>query len=330
MPSVRLAKFLMKQMESLPSPDDATAGGLSEIFDHPIFTDGNQAERQRIMLESSEAKYAGEFAYPWDGYFDLDLAPLLSGKEALDLGCFTGGVSVAWYERYGLTHISGVDVRPEYIEAATQFASLKGADADFRLGSGESIPYEDESFDAILTFDVFEHVQNLDATLTECYRVLRPGGQLFAVFPGYFQPIEHHLSLVTRTPFLHWIFSGRTLIKAYTEIIATRGESAVWYARSAELAPWERLNTINGTTARRFRKMVRQRGWNTISRSKKPMGSIGRRASQHRGLKMVSAILGLLTPIPILDEFLLHRVTYVLGKPTTGSATADQSELLSA
>lgn len=40
---------------------------------------------------------------------------------------------------------------------------------------GESIPYPDESFDFIYSFEVFEHVQNPEQVLEEIYRLLRPG-----------------------------------------------------------------------------------------------------------------------------------------------------------
>ena len=64
----------------------------------------------------------------------------------------------------------------------------------------ENLPFPDERFDAILSFDVFEHVQDVAATLAECHRVLKQGGLLLVVFPGYWQPREHHLGLATRLP----------------------------------------------------------------------------------------------------------------------------------
>src|SRR5512134_643503 len=37
------------------------------------------------------------------------------------------------------------------------------------------------------------------------------------------RPTEHHLGLVTRTPCLHWFFSGAELVRAYDATIADRG-----------------------------------------------------------------------------------------------------------
>lgn len=120
------------------------------------------------MLKSSQAKYESEEVYPWDHYFGFSLRSHLEGRVALDLGCFTGGRSIAWAQRYGLRRISGVDVEPVYIEAATLFARLYDVPSEFRVGYGEKLPVEDDSFDAILSFDVLEHVRNVGKTLAEC------------------------------------------------------------------------------------------------------------------------------------------------------------------
>ena len=74
------------------------------------------------MLKSSESKYKSEMNYPWDIYFGFDLSPFLKNKVALGLGCFTGGRSAAWFERYNMKHISGIDVKKVFLESAKQFA----------------------------------------------------------------------------------------------------------------------------------------------------------------------------------------------------------------
>lgn len=231
---------LMRLRERVPDPDD---GSLGETFKHPQFTEADDEERARIMWRSSKSRYEDELSFPWDNYFGMSVRPWVKGT-ALDLGCFTGGRAVAWRERYEIQGIHGVDVDPIYIEAAHQFAAARGVSAEFRVGFAENIPWADRSFDTILSFDVLEHVRDVAAALMECRRVLRPGGRLLAVFPSYFQPGEHHLSLVTATPGLQCLFTGQTLIEAYCEVLRQRGEAAAWYGRPAHLAPWERGNTI--------------------------------------------------------------------------------------
>src|ERR1700704_4630600 len=169
MMNVQLAKSLMKKWEAVPPSPGDDAGELQEVFRHSIFVNGTEAERKAIMLASSESKYRTELDYPWDHYFGTDLAPHLQGKVALDLGCFTGGRGVAWFERYELDHLTGIDVKREFIDAARQFAALKRIRADYRVALGEELPFEDNSLDAILSYDVFEHVQNVRYALRECH-----------------------------------------------------------------------------------------------------------------------------------------------------------------
>lgn len=317
MASVRMAKWAMRRWEVFPPSPDDHVGECQEIFNHSRFTHGLEPDRLSMMQRSAETKYESERAYPWDHYFGIDLNPLLRGATVLDLGCFTGGRSVAWAERYDLAHIIGIDVAATFIEAARDFATKHGVSAEFRLALGESLPLDDESVDAVLSFDVLEHVQDVAAVLAECHRILKPGGRCFLVFPGYYHPLEHHLSLVTRCPGLQYFFSGKTLVEAYGQILQERGNSAEWYRRrTPELQHWERGNTINGTTAARFKSYLRERPWRVLYRSRKPIGSIGRNASKSRLLKTVAKVCSPLAYLPGFEELLLHRITYVLEKPT--------------
>jgi SAM-dependent methyltransferase len=319
--ATRLAKSVMKLREVRPDP--ANPDGLQEVFNLRSFHEASPAERNDIMLRSSQWKYREEIEYPWDAYFDMDIAPLLAGKSALDMGCFNGGRGAAWYERYKLSHITGIDIDQIYIDAARRFAAGRGIRAEYTVAQGEGLPFPQASFDAILSFDVMEHVRSVAATMQECYRVLKPGGLLFLVFPSYFQPNEHHLGMVTRFPGIQCLFSGKTLIRAYSEILAERGESAYWYRRgSSEPAQWERGHTINGTTLASFRPILRELDWRIIHQSRKPILTIGRNMSRSALNRFAGTLLRPFARLPGLQEVFLHRLTFVLEKPALPVAAA--------
>src|SRR5829696_1105972 len=179
--STEIAKRMMRLAEAYPPDPQLDVGGLSEVFYHPLFTNGSDADRDRIMRLSAQSRYEDEKAFPWDNYFGQPVNRWVAG-DALDLGCFTGGRAVAWAERYEPRSMAGVDVDEIFIEAARRFAESSKMPADFRMGFGESIPWPDGSFDAILSFDVLEHVRSVSETLKECWRVLRRGGYLLVVF----------------------------------------------------------------------------------------------------------------------------------------------------
>jgi len=191
------------------------------------------------------------------------------------------------------------------------FSNERDIPADFSTARGEKLPLDDSSVDAVLSFDVFEHVQNLPAVLDECHRVLRPGGKLYTVFPSYWHPIEHHLGLATNLPFIHYIFGSNTLTQAYNETIRSRPDSE-WYRRQSDkLERWERLPTINGTTHRIFRDLVRNK-WTVLHHSPKPLLSVGRNITKFKAARFFSFFLRPLASIPVIDEFALHRITYTL------------------
>lgn len=310
-----MAKYLMKSAEVKPSVDGENVWEMQEIFHHPIFVNGSDTEKKEIMRRCSLAKYKDELAYSWDHYFGIDLKPLLQGKTVLDLGCLTGGRGIAWAELYQTKHLIGVDVDETYIAAARQFAEIKNLSAEYRTVRGEAIPLEDNSVDAVLSFDVFEHVQNPESVLKECYRVLKPRGKAFLVFPSYYQPVEHHLALVTRFPGLQYIFSGKTLVQAYWEILEERGVEALWYKRQTpHLEPWERGNTINGLTLRVFRKLIKKLNWTVVSQARFPIGAIGRNSSRSAVRRILAPFFYPLTYMPGLQEVFLHRITYILEK----------------
>jgi hypothetical protein len=145
--------------------------------------------------------------------------------------------------------------------------------------------------------------------------VLRPGGRLFLVFPSYYQPLEHHLSLVTLAPGIQYFFHGATLVQAYCEILDERGQDAIWYRRAKPtLEPWECGHTINGTTLRRFKKVLQSRRWNVIHQSRKPIFSMGRNAPKQSTFRLLSKLLVPLTDVPGIQEIVLHRLTFVLEK----------------
>jgi len=197
------------------------------------------------------------FFIPFDGILSVkDFA----GKDVLDLGCGHGGRTLYYLTHGNPKSITGIEISFERVNVAQ--TSVRRISADYRLrfvaGFGEHLPFLDQSFDLIISYDVFEHVQALPLVLRECYRVLRPGGRVYAMFPPYYGPRAHHLDFITTLPFLHHVFEPDVLVKAANTILEEQP-----HLRDCPLPTpvpsyqgRESLPRLNGTTERDFNHIL--------------------------------------------------------------------------
>jgi sarcosine/dimethylglycine N-methyltransferase len=96
----------------------------------------------------------------------------------LDIGCRDGLHATEFVQRFGCEAIA-IDPIPIHLDAARQRVAGAGLEQRVRLMLGriEELPLEDCSIDHVWCRDVLNHVQ-LPAALSECFRVLRPGGSM--------------------------------------------------------------------------------------------------------------------------------------------------------
>ena len=95
----------------------------------------------------------------------------------LDLGCGRG--ELLWAAREAGWKPEGVDPSPAHLEWARTHLGIEG-----RLGTIEEAGFPAEQFDAIIMGGVIEHLYDPYATLTEVWRVLKPGGVFFFDAPN--------------------------------------------------------------------------------------------------------------------------------------------------
>ncbi len=66
------------------------------------------------------------------------------------------------------------------------------AAARFIRAVGERLPYRDQTFDAVLSYQTLEHVQDVEMVLAEMLRIVKPGGALHLRCPDYRGTFEGH------------------------------------------------------------------------------------------------------------------------------------------
>lgn len=99
----------------------------------------------------------------------------LDGKRVVEYGCGLGKLTVL-LARSG-AHVSAFGISSESVAVARERARLVGVDSqiNFDVAAGESLPYEDASFDVAFGMAVIHHLDPL-AGSRELRRIVRPGG----------------------------------------------------------------------------------------------------------------------------------------------------------
>ncbi|HEV7254927.1 MAG TPA: methyltransferase domain-containing protein [Mesorhizobium sp.] len=102
----------------------------------------------------------------------------LRGKSVLDIGCGSGGVTLALVERHGAAEAVGFDVEAPVIARAEKRAHAKGLShrARFVQAPPGPLPFADERFDVVFSKDSLVHVSDKEALFEDIFRVLKPGG----------------------------------------------------------------------------------------------------------------------------------------------------------
>jgi SAM-dependent methyltransferase len=120
------------------------------------------------------------------------------GMRVLDAGC-GGGRNLVYLLREGFD-VSAVDEDTQAVAAVRQIAAALAPALDgqqIRVGAIEHLPFPDASFDVVISNAVLHFARDdahFDAMVGEMWRVLRPGGMLFARLAssiGMTQPLEH-------------------------------------------------------------------------------------------------------------------------------------------
>ncbi|MCB0859291.1 MAG: methyltransferase domain-containing protein [Solirubrobacterales bacterium] len=173
----------------------------------------------------------------------IERASLRHGERVLDLGCGTGTLALAAKQAQPDTTVVGVDADPAILDLARSKAEHNSADVDFVEGISTELPFDDGSFDLVLSTLFFHHLapDAKRATAAELARILLPSGRLHVADWG---PPQDHL--------MAFLFLGIRLLDGFEP---TRGSvdgdlpKIFSNAGFTEYARRERLRTPFGSLA---------------------------------------------------------------------------------
>nr|WP_321467036.1 methyltransferase domain-containing protein [uncultured Desulfobulbus sp.] len=156
----------------------------------------------------------------------LTFCNFAQGAAVLDIGCGPGH-SLELMARHFALHPTGIDPSPSMLAKAAQQAPM----AELLQGGATALPCADESFDGVLCECVLSLTEDMDRSLREMHRVLKPEGKLIltdiyckqlslqARLPELKSCISRALPLETITDGLHQAGYSLTLLRDRSDLL---------------------------------------------------------------------------------------------------------------
>lgn len=176
----------------------------------------------------------------------------------LDVGCGNGNITRRLGE--GVGTVVGIDIEPDRLD---DFRAMVQGDPRYHIlrMSSDALAFAADAFTLVTSFEVLEHVPNLEGTIDEMVRVCRPGGVVALSVPQIGFPLENHgmvvngrmidhkIPLLPYVPALHGrfgaarVFSSNQLDRLFVgrglEVLETAYASPQFERAAANPRSWE-------------------------------------------------------------------------------------------
>ena len=192
-------------------------------------------------------------------------SPLLRGR-VLDVGCGDGitdlGIALRAKSRsfVGVDPFKGFERLPQIIADNQLPADLVPPALAFRPDDANHLPFDDDSFDVVISWGSVEHIAGgYMRAMEEMKRVLVPDGLLLVVPGLYYSDFGHHLGEFSSEPFFHLKKTPKELRKLVLET------PPKYIDRSGEFATneqyWQWHTELNRITVGQFERELRDLGF---------------------------------------------------------------------
>ena len=153
----------------------------------------NRFENNRIDEEEKIGSKVSE-------YF-IDEKIDLNNKKILVVGGGTGAEVFYMYNHYKNVNIFTIEPFDDAIKILNKKAELLNFPIEnIKQAFSEDIPFEDNYFDIIICFTVLEHVNDVEKSIQEMYRVCSKDGIVMIETPNYLFPEEQHYKVTLFPP----------------------------------------------------------------------------------------------------------------------------------
>lgn len=121
---------------------------------------------------------------------------------ALEVGSGPGYLGLEWLKQTNGTKLTGLDISADMIAVARRNAGEYGlvGRTEYIEGSGAAIPFGDSRYDAVFSNGSLHEWSDVQQTLAEMWRVLKPSGRLFLsdLRRDMLAPVKWFLWIVTK------------------------------------------------------------------------------------------------------------------------------------
>jgi len=154
----------------------------------------------------------------------------LGHAKVLEIGCGRGVGTELILDLFGAETVDAFDLDPRMVALARRRLSSRGSRVRLWVGDAAGIEAPAEAYDAVFDFGIIHHVPNWRVALSEIFRVLKPGGVLYA---------EEPLGSALNHPLMHRLFAhpveDRFEIADFREALRSAGlipsrEEQLWHA----------------------------------------------------------------------------------------------------
>ncbi len=112
---------------------------------------------------------------------------LANSDRVLEIGCGTGIVTLGIAD--AVENVIATDISRQMIATAREKAKKRSvANVEFQVNDGYSLPYEANSFDAVLLFNILHFIKEPEQVLQEAHRLLKPSAVFVSATDCYAEP----------------------------------------------------------------------------------------------------------------------------------------------
>lgn len=232
--------------------------------------------------------------------------------RVLDAGCGGGGTALSLAEEAEFA--VGLDLEARFADAGTRLGAEKGvANCAFVQADGHTLPFQPETFDLVFSHSVIEHVASADHYLSECFRVLRPGGVLYLSTAPYLSLAGAHLPRLLLPVPLHILLGRRLAFRVFCWLARhapwalQEPREANTFVALAEQGQTKRDDLLQSVTVRGVRGWVRRSGFRLLREDRHTTGFFRR--------VLPGPVRRLLERTPIAQDVMTGHIQCVLQKP---------------